>query len=302
MDEGDRIIAADLSNLAPALYVADAHYLVPRIDDPTYLDTILDICRKEKINAVTTLIDPEIELLAKNRARFEEIGVEVLAPYTETAELCFDKFKMYQYLTAHGVPTPDSWGDYASAMAAVESGGLAFPVFVKPRTGSGSVGARKVQNAETLKALCEADPSLIIQRLMTGDLDADVYIDTISHKAVSAFSKRKLETKIGGASKTISFKDEKLFDFIRRITDLLKFNGPVDMDFFYQDGTYYLSEVNPRFGGAYLHAYGAGVDFIKLIKHNLDGIENTPVFGNYEDDVIMMMYDSVVITKIAKAE
>lgn len=302
MDEGDRIIAADLSNLAPALYVADAYYLVPRIDDPAYLDTILDICRKEKINAVTTLIDPEIELLAKNRARFEEIGVEVLAPYTETAELCFDKFKMYQHLTAHGVPTPDTWGDYASAMAAVESGSLVFPVFVKPRTGSGSVGARKVQNAEILKSLCEADPSLIIQRLMTGDLDADVYIDTISHKAVSAFSKRKLETKIGGASKTISFKDEKLFDFIQRITDLLKFNGPVDMDFFYQDGTYYLSEVNPRFGGAYLHAYGAGVDFIKLIKNNLDGIENAPVFGDYEDDVVMMMYDSVVITKIVKAE
>lgn len=302
MDKGDRIIAADLSNLAPALYVADTYYLVPRIDDPAYLDRILDICRKEKINAVTTLIDPEIELLAKNRARFEEIGVEVLAPYTETAELCFDKFKMYQYLTAHGVPTTETWGDYASAMEAVESGSLVFPVFVKPRTGSGSVGARKVQDAETLKALCDADPSLIVQRLMQGDLDADVYIDTISHKAVSAFSKRKLETKIGGASKTISFKDENLFEFIRRITELLKFNGPVDMDFFYQDGTYYLSEVNPRFGGAYLHAYGAGVDFIKLIKNNLDGIENAPVFGNYEDDVVMMMYDSVVITKIAKAE
>lgn len=302
MDEDDRIIAADLSNLAPALYVADAYYLVPRIDDPTYLDTILEICRKEKINAVTTLIDPEIELLAKNRARFEEIGVEVLAPNTETAGLCFDKFKMYQYLTAHGISTPDTWGDYVSAMDAIESGGLSFPVFVKPRTGSGSVGARKVQDAETLKALCEADPSLIIQRLMTGDLDADVYIDTISHKAVSAFSKRKLETRIGGASKTISFKDEKLFDFIRRITDLLKFNGPVDMDFFYQNGVYYLSDVNPRFGGAYLHAYGAGVDFIKLIKNNLDGIENTPVFGNYENDVVMMMYDSVVITKIAMAE
>ena len=302
MDEGDRIIAADLSNLAPALYAADKYYLVPRIDDPTYIDTILDICRKEKIDAITTLIDPEIELLAKNRARFEEIDVEVLAPYVETAELCFDKFKMYQYLTAHGIPTPDTWGDYSSAMVAIESGSLAFPVFVKPRTGSGSVGARRVQDAETLKILCEADPTLIIQRLMDGGLDADVYIDTISHKAVSAFSKRKLETKIGGASKTISFKDENLFAFIRKITELLKFNGPVDMDFFYQDGTYYLSEVNPRFGGAYLHAYGAGVDFVKLIKNNLNGYENAPVFGNYEDDVVMMMYDSVVITKIEKIQ
>lgn len=300
MDTEDKIVAADMSGLAPALYMADTRYLVPRIDDPTYLDAILDICRKEKINAVTTLIDPEIELLSKNRAQFEELGVEVLAPYTETAELCFDKFKMYQYLSAHGIPTPDTWGDYSSAMTAVEDGRLAFPVFVKPRTGSGSVGARKVHDADTLKSLCEADPTLIIQRLMTGDLDADVYIDTISHRAVSAFSKRKLETKIGGASKTISFKDEKLFAFIQQITELLKFNGPVDMDFFYQDETYYLSEVNPRFGGAYLHAYGAGVDFVKLIKNNLNGIENVPVFGDYDDDVVMMMYDSVVITKVDK--
>ena len=300
MDTEDKIVAADMSGLAPALYMADTRYLVPRIDDPTYLDAILDICRKEKINAVTTLIDPEIELLSKNRTQFEELGVEVLAPYTETAELCFDKFKMYQYLSAHGIPTPDTWGDYSSAMTAVEEGILAFPVFVKPRTGSGSVGARKVHDADTLKSLCEADPTLIIQRLMTGDLDADVYIDTISHRAVSAFSKRKLETKIGGASKTISFKDEKLFAFIRQITELLKFNGPVDMDFFYQDETYYLSEVNPRFGGAYLHAYGAGVDFVKLIKNNLNGIENVPVFGDYDENVVMMMYDSVVITKVDK--
>ena len=301
MDKSDRIIAADLSNLAPALYVADTHYLVPRIDDPNYLDTILEICQKEKVNAVTTLIDPEIALLAKNRARFEEIGVEVLAPYAETAELCFDKFKMYQYLTAHGIPTTDTWGDYESAMAAVQNGALSFPVFVKPRKGSGSVGARKVEDSDTLKALCEADPTLIIQRLMDGiDLDADVYIDTISHKAVSAFSKYKLETKIGGASKTISFKDENLFAFIRRITELLKFNGPVDMDFFCQNGVYYLSEINPRFGGAYLHAYGAGVDFIKLIKNNLSGVENPAVFGNYEEGVAMMMYDSVVITRIDK--
>lgn len=302
MDDGDRIVAADLSELAPALYVADAHYLVPRIDDPGYLDTILSICRKEKIDAVTTLIDPEIALLAQNRERFEQIGVEVLAPYAETAELCFDKFKMSQFLAAHGIPTPDTWGDYASAMTAVAAGELAFPVFVKPRTGSGSVGARKVHDAGTLKALCQADPSLIIQRLMTGDLDADVYIDTISHRAVSAFSKRKLETKIGGASKTVSFKDEALFAFIQQITQLLEFNGPVDMDFFFQDGVYYLSEINPRFGGAYLHAYGAGVDFVKLIKNNLNGVQNTPVFGDYEENVVMMMYDSVVITKLDKVE
>lgn len=69
------------------------------------------------------------------------------------------------------------------------------------------------------------------------------------------------------------------------------------MDFFYQNGQYYLSEINPRFGGAYLHAYGAGVDFVKLIRENVEGRENPENIGNYEEDVVMMMYDSVVIKK-----
>ena len=130
-----------------------------------------------------------------------------------------------------------------------------------------------------------------------GDCDADVYVDTISHKAVAAFSKRKIETRIGGASKTISFKDPKLFAFIEDICSVFEFNGPLDMDFFIKDGEYYLSEINPRFGGAYLHAYGAGVDFIQLIVNNINGIENEVNIGNYDNDVLMMMYDDVVIAR-----
>ena len=272
--------------------------MVPRIDDPTYIDTILDICKKEQINVVTTFIDPEIEILAKNRDRFRELGVEVLAPYEETAELCFDKYKMFKHLQSVGVPTVMTWGTLGEFDEARKEGKIDFPVFVKPRTGSGSVGARRVYSYEILAESMKEDPSLIIQELMDcEDLDADVYIDTITHEAVSAFSKKKVETRIGGASKTISFKDEKLFDFISQIVKTLKFNGPVDMDFFYRDGRYYLSEVNPRFGGAYLHAYGAGVDFIKLIENNLKGIANKPSFGDYEEGVVMMMYDSVVIRK-----
>lgn len=298
MSEGSKLIATDLSPYAPALYFADKQYLVPRIDDPQYIDIVLDICKKESINAVTTFIDPEIEILAKNREKFSELGVEVLAPYEETAELCFDKFKMFKHLQNVGIPTVMTWGAIEEFDAAYEAGEVSFPVFVKPRTGSGSVGARRVYSYEILVESMKEDPSLIIQEFMDcEDLDADVYIDTITHEAVAAFSKRKIETRIGGASKTTSFKDEKLFAFISEIVKTLKFNGPVDMDFFYRDGQYYLSEVNPRFGGAYLHAYGAGVDFIKLIEKNLKGEANMTNFGDYEEGVVMMMYDSVVIRK-----
>lgn len=295
---GSKIVATDNSPYAPALYLADKQYTVPRIDAQNYMDIVLDICRKEQIHAVTTFIDPEIELLSKNRERFREIGVEVLAPYENTARLCFDKYLMFKHLQEKGIATTMTWGTLEDFDADYNVKKVQFPVFVKPRTGSGSVGARRVFDYEELAIAMRQDPSLIIQELMDcQDLDADVYIDTISHQAVSAFSKRKIETRIGGASKTVSFKDPALFDFICKIVSVLEFNGPVDMDFFYRDGQYYLSEVNPRFGGAYLHAYGAGVDFIKLIENNLNGIENKPCFGDYEEGVVMMMYDSVVILK-----
>lgn len=301
MEEGSRIIATDNSPYAPALYFADQQYIVPRIDDPVYIDTILDICKQEKIDAVTTFIDPEIMLLAENRERFAEIGVEVLAPYTDTARLCFDKYEMFRYLRSCGVRTAMTWGTFEEVKEALNAGKASLPVFVKPRTGSGSVGARKVLDLETLHAAFEQDPGLIAQELMAGegcfDLDADVYVDTISHKPVAIFSKRKISTTIGGANKTISFKDDKLFAFAKEALSHFRFNGPIDADFFCKDGEYYLSEVNPRFGGAYLHAYGAGVDFIKLIEKNLHGEENEVQIGNYEEGIVMMMYDSVVIKK-----
>lgn len=292
------VIATDNSPYAPALYLADKHYIVPLVRDKNYIDVILDICKKEKIDAITTFIDPEIEILARNRKLFEELGIIVLAPYENTAKLCFDKYKMYKYLIENNIRTVKTYGDYNEFLNDYKENNISFPVFVKPRTGSGSVGARKVLDCAELKQLCENDPSLIIQEYMDGlDLDADVYVDTISHKPVSIFTKRKIETKIGGANKTVSFKDDKLFEFVKEIVSKFNFNGPIDIDFFYKDGEYYMSEINPRFGGAYLHAYGAGVDFTKMIYNNVNNIANEEMIGDYEEGVVMMMYDSVVIEK-----
>lgn len=300
MGNEGKIVATDISVTAPAIYMADKYYLVPKIDDDNYISTILDICQKEEIQAVTTLIDPEIMILAQYREAFEKIGVEVLAPYRKTAEICFDKFEMFRYLQEKNIKTVLSYGDIESFEKGFLENKIKFPVFVKPRKGSGSVGARKINDINNLKDALQKDSSLIIQEYMWDalDVDADIYVDTISNQAVSLFSKKKLETKIGGASKTISFKDERLNEFVARALKAFKFNGPIDMDLWYRDGEYYLSEINPRFGGAYLHAYGAGVDFVKLIENNIKGIENHPEFGNYEENIVMMMYDSVVIEKI----
>ena len=294
-----QVIATDNWSVAPALFLADRMYMVPKIHDPSYMETVLDICRRENIKAVTSFIDPEIEVLAGHREVFLSQGILPLCPSWETARLCFDKYEMFRHLRAHGVRTVLTYRDLASFKEGLAKGEIAFPVFIKPVTGSGSVGARRVEDLATLEELVrEGRYDYIIQELMTeGDCDADVYVDCISHEVVSVFSKRKIETRIGGASKTVSFKDPALFDFVKEVCAVLELSGPCDMDFFLKDGQYCLSEINPRFGGAYLHAYGAGVDFVRFILRNIDGLPNEPEIGCYDEGVLMLMYDDVVITK-----
>ncbi len=237
LNSQSHIIAVDCSKFAPALYFADRFYIVPKIDDPAYLKVILAICKNEKIDVITTFIDPEIEVLSKNRHLFKANGIEVLAPSMEMAEICFDKLKMYDHAKKHHIPTIATYGSMEAFRIAQKQGNASFPVFVKPRTGSGSVGAQCVADTEGLERLLKKDNSLIIQELMVGDdIGVDVYIDTISKKAVRIFPKKKLETKIGGATKTISFKDEKLTQSIKTVVASLDFNGPIDIDFFTAKG------------------------------------------------------------------
>lgn len=299
---GSRIIATDNSKYAPAIYFADRAYLVPKICAKDYIDKIVEICKKEQIDAITTLIDPEILILAEKRDIFENMGITVLVPFKETASLAFDKFEMYKYLVKNKISTPRTCGSLVETLDNIGNGSLKYPLFVKPRRGSGSVGAKQIGNREELVEAFTKDNTLIVQENMTTeggiDLDADIYVDTISHEPVSIFCKKKISTTLGGANKTISFKDERLFSFIKSFVKKFRFNGPLDADFFYKNGQYYLSEINPRFGGAYLHAYGAGVDFVKLIEKNVNGEANEQRIGDYEENIVMMMYDSVIIKKI----
>lgn len=294
-----QLVATDLSPVAPALFFADKTYLVPRVTDQGYFDRIMEICKESEIKAITTLIDSEIEIQARHRTELLSMGVLPLCPAEWTAHLCFDKYEMFRHLRSKGVRTVLTYNSLETFKEGLANGEIAFPVFMKPISGSGSVGIGRCNSMEeVVEKWNDGKFTYIIQELMTGgDCDADVYVDCISHKPVSIFSKKKIESRIGGASKTISYKDPKLFAFVEEVCSVLELNGPCDMDFFIKDGEYYLSEINPRFGGAYLHAYGAGVDFIQLIMNNIHGIENKSIIGQYEEDVIMMMYDDVVIKK-----
>lgn len=293
-----KVIAVDSSPLASALYKADKHYLVPRITQPNYLEVIKDICISEKVTALFSLIDPELSLLAKNKEKFEAIGIQVIVADYEVVQTCFNKLKFAQFLKTSHFNTPRTYGSLAAFDQDYILGKIQFPVFAKPCNGSASLNINKVEDMEELILLTKKYENLIIQEYMDGqEIGVDVYIDLITGEVTSIFAKEKIRMRAGETDKSLSMKDENLFELIIQLVKVLKLKGQNDIDIFRQDGIYYISEVNPRFGGGYPHAYECGVNFPKSLIHNLKGISNKRDIGNYEVDTYMIKYNEVCMIK-----
>lgn len=293
-----KVIATDMSPNAPALYEADVHYIVPRMTAPGYLDVIYDICRKEQVTGVLSLIDPELSLLALHEEEFHALGVTVIGSFYDLCERTLDKWQMFCWLKEHGYACAESYIDREAFYGDVRAGKINYPVFVKPIRGSASIAISKVQDQETVDLLFEHADDLMIQEYLKGqEIGADCYIDMISGELISVFTKKKLVMRAGETDKSISFKDTELFALIERFVKEAGFRGQIDIDIFECEGKYYISEVNPRFGGGYPHAYEAGVNHMKYIVNNLQGKVNEPQIGEYESGVIMMKYSEIMIRR-----
>lgn len=294
----DRVIGTDCSQYAPALYETDAHYIVPTMNAPGYLDVILDICKKETVNVVLPLQEDELFLIASHKEIFTNQGIMPVVSEPAAIELCRDKYAMYLHLKKHGLPVIESCHSLQEFRLAEANGLMHFPIFMKPNRGCGSIGIQKVETPELLELLCKYSDDSIIQNFADGEeLGADIFVDSITGKPISVFVKKKLRMRAGETEKSISYKDEVLFDLIRKTVSTLPLSGPIDMDIFKVAGQYYISEINPRFGGGYPHAYECGISFPQMICQNALGKENTDITGQYESGICMLKYSDLVTIK-----
>lgn len=303
LGKSGKVIATDCSNLAPALYDADKHYIVPRISEPGYVDLILDICRKESIDGVFSLIDPELSLLAKERERFLAVGATPVVSTYELVETCLDKYKMYELLCRMQIPTGKCYGKKEDFYRALQNGEASYPVFVKPVKGSASMDIHKVCCEKEIELLFERHDGLMIQEYMDGtEYGADVYIDMLTGKCTSIFIKEKVKMRAGETDKSVSVKDEKLFAIIEKFVEKCGFYGMIDIDIFQVKDTYYISEVNPRFGGGYPHAHECGVNIPGQVIRNLKGESNRSSIGRYRAGICMMKYNEIAIQDLSDTE
>ncbi|MCR4750403.1 MAG: ATP-grasp domain-containing protein [Lachnospiraceae bacterium] len=291
-----RVIATDCSNLAPAVYEADKFCLVPRINVPGYMEGILDICKEEGIDAVLSLIDPELSMVAEYSDSFKEIGVTPVISDKSLVDMCFNKFEMAKEFEKQGLKTALCYLTVEEFKKARDEGKIDYPVFVKPVCGSASLHINKVSSDKELEGLFSMYDDLMIQEYMDGqEYGVDVYIDMLSGKCTSIFIKKKIKMRAGETDKSVSVHIPELFDQITRFVEEVGFKGIIDIDIFEINGTFYFSEINPRFGGGYPHAYACGVNVPAQIINNLKGNKNPVNIGDYKDGIVMMKYNEIMI-------
>lgn len=297
------VIATDCSEIAPAIYDADKYYIVPRMDAPQYLNVIFGICKANNVSGVLSLIDPELSLLAAHVDEFGKIGVTVIGSNYDLCEMSLDKMQMFRWLTEHGYKTARSYVDKEAFYQDMEAGVINYPVFVKPVKGSASIAISKAADRETIELLFAHSDNLMIQEFLDGqEIGADVYIDMVSGEVVSIFTKKKIAMRAGETDKAVSFKDERLFGLIERFVSEAGYRGQIDIDIFDRNGEYYISEVNPRFGGGYPHAYESGCNHMKLIMQNLTGMPNRKHVGSYDEGLYMMKYNELRVQKLEEPQ
>ena len=287
-----KIVTADLKRSAPASFLADTAELAPRIDDPDYVEKLLDICERHQIDLLIPLIDTELYLLSLYRQKFADRGVTLLLSSVRTNEICYSKKETGIFFEKIGVKTPKVY-DLS------QDPELIFPLIVKPNTGSSSVGVYYVRDRTELNFFAAYIQDAIVQELIEGDeYTIDILVD-FKGNVISIVPRLRLETRAGEVSKGITVKNPALIAAAKYVVESLPGAiGCITVQCFLQsNGEIVFIEINPRFGGGYPLSYRAGADFPSWIVQSLAGDNPKVAIDEWEDGLAMLRYDDAIFVK-----
>lgn len=284
----DKVVATDMQLSAPALQVADVKLQVPAVYAPEYIDVTLDICKKYAIDALISLNDLELPILAAQKASFEKLGVTVIVSEPRVIDIAFDKYLTTQWVENLGLKAPQSYVNLKTAKEALERKEIHFPLFLKPRWGSGSIGLETVEDMEELEIVygllfkkikktilataSVGDEYILIQEKLTGNEYGLDVINDLKGNNVAVSVKRKLAMRAGETDKAVTVDLPEVREMGKIIGQNLKHIGNLDVDIMQRvNGDYCVLELNPRFGGGFPFSYEAGVNLPKAILMWLRG-------------------------------
>ena len=289
------LYGADMVATAPALSVCDHTVLVPRISDPAYIPTLLEICGREQIDALIPTIDTDLMLLSTKTKDFAGIGTRVVISRTEKVALCRDKRFTADYFNSVGLQSPhpvDDIRDYDSG----------FPAFLKPKDGSSSVGAHKIENEEELISYSKEVADYIVQPFVGGtEYTVDIFCD-FDGNPIYITPRIRQAVRAGEVLKTKICQDEQIISEMKQLIADFKPCGAITVQLIRDSDTgvdWYI-EINPRFGGGAPLSMQAGANAACAMLRLLAGETVAYQPGAASDGAVYSRFDQCVCVEPGK--
>jgi len=285
---GARTLATDVNQLAPALYYADDHAFVPRVNEPGYVAALRALVDVHDISLIVPLTDLDHGVLARAR---DGLGALVLLPAPEIVDALADKWLAHLLFEERGIGSPATW------LPDVLPDALEFPVLVKARYGFGSRGIYRCADRRELDFfLGYTDHDSMVQAACRGEeFSIDVFCD-LDGRCLNAVPRTMIESKGGESIKGMTIRDTELIEVGRHVSETLELVGPANIQCFREpDGTHRVTDINPRFGGAFPLPTAAGSRYPELAIALAAGERPEPRLGDFRDGLVMTRFFSELV-------
>ncbi len=278
-----KVIVCDMNSYATAFEESDKGYIAPSITESKYESFLYEICKKESINIIFTLNDLELPLLSRMKKKLSTIDTIALVSDPGIIDICWDKSLTTQFLEDSGFNIPTTY-----SLNEMDGKFDSFPVIIKPRFGTASIGIEVASSYEEFNLLyayakyslnktpikeIEGGSDLLIQEKIEGVEYAVDIINDLNGNYQGCVIKKKIGIRGGDADCVISVFDEKIEKWCKLFSKKLKHIGNVDCDLICRDNEVYCVDINPRFGGAYPFSQLSGIDLPEMI---VSWINKTP--------------------------
>ncbi|MEF6532262.1 ATP-grasp domain-containing protein [Escherichia coli] len=277
-----KVFAAN-STFTYAMTHADSYIITPEIYSNNYIDFLLQYCKENNINVIISLFDIDLPILAKNKQKFLDIGVNIIVSSPNVIDICNDKWKTYLFLVERNISTPKTFLSLSAVHEAIENNTLELPLIIKPRWGMGSIGIYKAETIDELnifykkvkneiqstylkyESALDIEKSVLIQQYISGNEYGLEIINDLNSNYITTFCKQKVAMRSGETDQALTINNPALHKMAELLSQELGHISILDTDCLEQNNEFYILEMNARFGGQYPFSHLAGANIPKQI-------------------------------------
>jgi len=296
-----RVLAADMSATSGAYHAADDSWQVPSCTRPDFVPEVLDLCRRERIRLIVPTIDTELPVYSAHRDEFASVNAVAAVSSPEVIAIGNDKVRTHDWLVQHGFPTVRQ--TLLEDVLAGDARDWSFPLIAKPRFGSASIGVRRIEHLEQLRAL-PRQADYVVQAVAPGnEYTIDVLVD-FEGRCLCAVPRKRLEVRAGEVSKGMTERQQSLVTLGSRLAEALPgAYGALNVQVFWDHDTQAANviEINPRFGGGFPLTWQAGGRYPQWIIEEILGRPSTASSGEWSDRLLMLRFDDAIFIPAALA-